>query len=135
MVIKPLNYGMHKYITLFFSVSLFLLACKGGKPKVEIIKRNKMVSLLTEVHLLDGSMYNTLSVNPDTLYKYGTARYLLLFKKYHVDSVQFRRSLKYYTTQPVEFETMYDQILANLQTKTDSINKKLLKVNNAVRPQ
>ena len=126
---------MHKYIALFFSVSLLLSACKAGNPKVEVIKHNKMVNLLTELHLLDGSMYNTLSVNPDTLYKYGTARYLLLFKKYHVDTVQFRRSLKYYTTQPVEFEVMYDQVLANLQTKTDSVNKKLLKVNNAIRPQ
>lgn len=92
-----------------------------------------MVSLLTDMHILDGSLYNAVSQSPDTLYKYGTARYLNLFKKYHVDSVQFRHSLKYYTTQPIEFQAMYDKILANLQAKTDSINKTLLKINNAPR--
>jgi len=124
---------MRKYITLFFSVSLLLSACTADKSNAKIIKRDQMVSLLTDIHILDGSMYNAVSQSPDTLYKYGTARYLALFKKYHVDSVGFRRSLKYYTTQPVEFQAMYDKILVNLQAKTDSINKKLLKINNTPR--
>jgi hypothetical protein len=126
---------MHKYITLFFSASLFLSACSGNKNKTEIIKHDQMVSLLTDIHILDGSMYNAVSQSQDTLYKYGTARYLVLFKKYHVDSVEFRRSLKYYTTKPVEFQGMYDKILANLQARADSINKKLLKNNNIRRAQ
>ena len=124
---------MRKYITLFFSVSLLLSACTADKSKVDIIKHDQMVSLLTDMHIIDGSLYNAISQSPDTLYKYGTARYLFLFKKYHVDSVQFRRSLKYYTNQPVEFQAMYDKILVNLQSKTDSINKKLLIINNAPR--
>jgi hypothetical protein len=126
---------MRKYITLFFSVSLFLYACTGNKSNQKIIQHDQMVSLLTDMHILDGSLYNTVSQSPDSLYKYGTARYLKLFKKYNVDSVAFRQSLKYYTTQPVEFQAMYDKILANLQAKTDSINKKLFKVNNAPHPQ
>ncbi|MDR3694908.1 DUF4296 domain-containing protein [Mucilaginibacter sp.] len=126
---------MRKYITLFFSVSLLLFACTTNKSKVEIIEHDQMVRLLTDIHVLDGSMYNTVSQSTDTLYKYGTARYLTLFKKYHVDSVEFRRSLKYYTTQPIEFQAMYDKILVNLQAKTDSINKKLLKITNAPHPK
>ena len=118
---------MRKYITLFFSVSLLLSACTADKSKAKIIKRDQMVSLLTDIHILDGSMYNAVSQSADTLYKYGTARYLTLFKKYHVDSAEFRQSLKYYTTQPVELQAMYDKIQANLQAKTDSVNKTMLK--------
>lgn len=124
---------MRKYITLFFSVSLLLFACTADKSKDKIIEHDQMVRLLTDIHVVDGSLYNAISQSPDTLYKYGTARYLALFKKYHVDSVEFRRSLKYYTTQPIEFQAMYDKILANLQAKTDSVNKKILKINNAPR--
>ena len=93
-----------------------------------------MISLLTDLHIVDGSVYNMVSVNSDTLYKYGTGRYLALFKKHHVDSSMFRKSLKYYTARPVEFEAMYDEILKHLATKTDSANKSLLKSNNGQRP-
>jgi len=124
---------MRKYITLFFSVSLILSACKTDKSGDNVIKSDEMVSLLTDIHIVDGTMYNTVSQNLDTLYKYGNARYLNVFKKHHIDSVQFRSSLKYYTGRPVELQAMYDKVQANLQGKTDSINKKLLKINNVPR--
>ncbi|HEY8784278.1 MAG TPA: DUF4296 domain-containing protein [Mucilaginibacter sp.] len=113
---------MHKYIALFFSVTLFLSACKGGKATRDIISHDRMVNLLTEVHIVDGGMYS-IQQNPDSLYKYGTDRFLALFKKFHTDSAQFKASLKYYTTQPVELQAMYDKVLANIKQKTDSLNK------------
>jgi uncharacterized protein DUF4296 len=113
---------MQKYIILFFSVSLFLFSCNSDKNSGNIIKRDKMTSLLTEIHIIDGSMYS-LDPSPDTLYKYGTGRYLALFKRYHTDSVQFKASLKYYTSQTQELQAMYDQVMKNLQKKTDSLNK------------
>ena len=125
---------MRKYITLFFSVTFFLSACKGGKAPDEIINHDQMIVLLTQVHIVDGSLY-AVSQNPDSLYKYGTDRYLALFKRYHTDSVQFRKSLKYYTTQPVELTTIYDQVLANLKQKTDSLTKRQLKKSNALPPK
>ncbi len=76
---------MHKYITLFFLATGFLSACKGGKPTGEIISRDRMVNLLTEVHIVDGGIF-TIAQNPDSLYKYGTDRYLTLFEKFHTDS-------------------------------------------------
>lgn len=121
---------MHKYITLFFSVTFFLSACKGGKGHSEIIGHDRMISLLTELHIVDGGMY-LVTPAPDSLYKYGTDRYLKLFKRYHVDSAQFRASMKYYTTQPVELAAMYTQVLVNLKQKTDSVNKIVQK--NALR--
>jgi hypothetical protein len=125
---------MHKYIILFFSLTLIFSACTPGKSGTDIIKHDQMVSLLTDLHIIDGSMYNVVSQNPDTLYKYGTGKYLALFKRYHVDSAQFRRSLNYYADKPVELEKIYDLVLARIKEKTDSINKKLLKNPNALRP-
>lgn len=123
---------MHKYIALFFLVTGFLSACKGGKSTREVISRDQMVNLLTEVHIVDGGIIS-IAQNPDSLYKYGTDRYLALFKKFHTDSAQFKASLKYYTTQPVELQAMYDKVLANLKQKTDSLNK--LQQKNALPPK
>jgi hypothetical protein len=113
---------MRSYIGLFFSVLLFLTACSADDAPDGIIKRDRMVNLLTQLHMVDGSMYS-IPQSPDSLYKYGTARYLLLFKQYQTDSVQFRKSYQYYAAKPDIMATMYDQIMLNLKNKSDSINK------------
>ncbi|MDB5140995.1 MAG: hypothetical protein JWR12_2911 [Mucilaginibacter sp.] len=120
---------MHKYITLFFSVTFFLAACKGSKPE-GIIDHNQMISLLTEVHIIDGSLYS-ISQSPDSLYKYGVGSYVALFKKYGTDTVQFKKSMSYYATQPTELQAIYVQVQQNLKQKTDSLNKVQANMNEA----
>ncbi|MES2113059.1 MAG: DUF4296 domain-containing protein [Bacteroidota bacterium] len=113
---------MYKYITLFFSVSLFLISCKGGDTPDGIIDQKKMTSLLVEVHLVDGRMFSLLQ-NQDSINRYGTRRYDALFKRYHTDSVTFKKSLHYYAMTPVQMQKMYDTILNKLKIKSDSLNK------------
>lgn len=125
---------MHKYIILFFSVTFLLYACTGNKNNGEIIKHDQMVSLLTEVHIIDGGIYS-IGQNPDSLYKYGTGRYLALFKRHHTDTAQFSKSLKYYTTQPVELQAIYEQVLKNLAKKADSLTKIQQKQYHALPPK
>jgi hypothetical protein len=113
---------MHKYYSLFFSVLLFLTACnKGGTPS-GIIKEEQMTSLLTEVHIIDGSMYSVMQV-PDSLYKYGAGKYQATFKRFHTDSAQFKKSFQYYASNPDLLQTIYEQVAANLKQKSDSLNK------------
>ncbi len=113
---------MRIYIGLFFSALLFLAACSGDSPPSGILERQRMINLLVEVHLADGSLYNQQQL-PDSLYKYGAARYLSIFKKLHTDSIQFRKSFKYYTTRPEQLQAMYDEVSQSLKKKNDSINK------------
>jgi hypothetical protein len=113
---------MQKYIALFFSVSLSLFACNGNKAPGEVLNPQRMSSLLTDVHILDGRMY-TMVQNPDTMYKYGTGRYIALFKKYGTDSTQFINSLKYYASKPAQLLPIYDTVLATLKRRSDSLNK------------
>lgn len=81
-----------------------------------------MTSLLTEVHLVDGRLSGVFQ-SGDSLTKYGSVRYDTLFKRYHTDSATFNKSVKYYASQPTEMAKMYDDILANLKFKSDSLNK------------
>ncbi|MDB5129105.1 DUF4296 domain-containing protein [Mucilaginibacter sp.] len=113
---------MQKYISLFFSVLLYLTACKSNDVPDGIIKEKEMISLLTDVHLTDGAIY-TLPQIPDSLYKYGRAKYIAVFKKHHTTDDQFQKSLKYYSTQPDRLQEMYGKIDAIIKAKIDSVNR------------
>jgi hypothetical protein len=113
---------MHKYNKLFFSVLIFLAACSGNKIPDGIIQPDKMTNLLTDIHIVDGSMYNVTQV-PDSLYKYGTDKYQMVFRKYHTDSVQFKKSFQYYASNPEKMQAIYEQITLTIKQKSDSVNK------------
>lgn len=114
---------MRLYIILFFSAMLMFTACSDtNKVPKEFIQREEMVNLLMDVHIVDGSMNNIVQL-PDTMYKYGTIRYLELFKRYHTDSSQFRRSLRFYTTRPEMLQDMYDEVQKKIAARSDSLYK------------
>jgi hypothetical protein len=98
------------------------MACLNKKPVYPIIDKPHMVSLLTDLLIVDGSMYSVSNV-PDSMYKYGNGKYQLLFKKHHTDSAQFNKSFKYYTTNEAELLLIMDKVQDNLKNKGDSINK------------
>ena len=113
---------MRKHNILFFLALLFLGACIGNVP-AGIIKQDKMVNLMVDVHIVDGSISQIDYQEPDSVYKYGINRYLKVFKNHHTDSLQFKRSLEYYTLHSERLEEMYAEIWQILQAKSDSINK------------
>src|ERR1700744_5093518 len=100
---------MLKYITLFFLTVAFLSACKSDRIPDGIIEKTKMVGVLTDVIITDGTMYNV-TQNPDSLYKYGTGKYAAVFKKYNVDSSQFNKSFRYYTGRPIEMQAIFYKV-------------------------
>ena len=114
---------MRKHNILFFLALLFLGACIGSNVPDGIIKQNEMVNLMVDVHIVDGSVYNIESAHPDSLYKYGINRYFKVFEKHHTDSLQFKKSMEYYSLHPEQLEEMYAEITEILQAKNDSINK------------
>lgn len=122
---------MRKYIILFFLGSMFLIACNGNKPPAGILEHDPMVSLLTDIHIVDGRTYR-LDQNQDSLYKNATGRYMLLFKQHHTDSLQFRKSLKYYSANPDVLTAIYDDVMVNLKKKTDSLNNKQYNKGNGI---
>lgn len=121
---------MRKHIILFFSALLFLFACNDDKNTKDILDRRAMISLLVDLHLVDGALSN--QSNMDSLYR-STGRYVYVFKQHHTDSGQFRKSVLYYTRQPDNFMKMYDDVVKILQAKSDSMNKIIAKENEIKR--
>lgn len=113
---------MRKHNIWFFSALLFLVAC-GDKVPDGIIEQDKMTNLLVDVHIVDGSLYNINNPVADSLYKYGINKYLKVFKNHKTDSIQFEKSIKYYSLQPEKLEEMYTAINEKIKFKLDSINK------------
>jgi hypothetical protein len=114
---------MRFYKILFFCLLLFLLGCNSEeKPPVDVLNRHHMALLLMDMHIIDGTLYN-MPQQPDTLAKHGLAMYYALFKAYHTDSTQFKKSLRYYTTHPIELNLIYNGILDRLKVKADSLQK------------
>ncbi len=107
---------------LFFLGLFFLTSCVGKSTPDGIIPRDRMVGLLVQVHIVDGSLINLTQV-PDTLYKHGISKYLHLFKTYGTDTTQFKKSLIYYANNSEVYDKMYDDIVKILTAKTDSLNK------------
>ena len=114
---------MHKYIILFFSVLLFSVSCKNDSTPPGVLEKPQMLSLMTDIHVTDGELYNV-AQQPDSLYRYATDRYRLLFKRHHITENQFKKSLEYYSRQPEVIQEMYDTLAVIVQRKTDSLNKK-----------
>jgi len=98
-------------IRLFF-VLIFFTGCIFGTPK-GIIHKADMISLLTDMHLVDSY---TAMLKQDTIKQLTADLYQSVFNKYHTDSVQFRKSLEYYSRNPEEFSLMYQKVGANLDS-------------------
>jgi hypothetical protein len=114
---------MRKHNILFFLALLFLGACIGSNVPDGIIKPDKMTNLMVDVHIVDGSISDIDIQTPDSLYKYGINRYLKVFERHHTDSLQFKKSMEYYSLHTEQLEEMYAEITQILQAKNDSINK------------
>jgi len=113
---------MQKYISLFFSVLLFLTACQSEDRPKGVLNEKDMISLLLDIHLTDGSVYQVPQV-PDSMYKYSIQKYVALFKRHHTTDAVYKKSLKYYSTQPEKIQDIYSKIEAIIKAKVDSLNK------------
>ncbi|MDB5156644.1 MAG: hypothetical protein JWR50_1351 [Mucilaginibacter sp.] len=124
---------MRKHIILFFSALLFLSACEQSDDSRGVIQQDKMVRLLTDVHIVDGTLAS--QPNMDSLYTQGMGKYMYLFEQYHTDSAQFRKSVKYYAAHPDVLLKMYDAITKRIQAKIDSLNAIFAKQNEVLKKQ
>ncbi len=114
---------------LFLGFVSLLLACTSNtiyeKPK-DLIPKEKMVALLTDMFLANSAI-----ISPNKSGKRNVKYTPLVYKKYHIDSAQFKRSNRYYTSNIKEYKAIYQEVLINieklekkykaLQNKRDSI--------------
>jgi hypothetical protein len=106
---------MKRSILLFF-ILIFFSGC--DRVPEGILHRDDMISLLTDVHLVDAY---TGMLRQDSVSRVETYRlYNSVFNKYHTDSAGFRKNVEYYSKKPEDFFDMYKKVQENL----DSLSSK-----------
>lgn len=125
-----------RYISLLFI--LLLSACSGDEPEAlkkpdDLIPEEKMVLVLTDVHMLEGALAvrsNSASemrnpVNPMNLRKdpsvvplpinpKNALQYYDIFKKHEVTREQYEKTMSWYTSNPDQLNEIYDKVLVEL---------------------
>lgn len=110
---------MTRLILLFFALTFFT-SCDFESAPAGILPKDKMISVLTDIQVVDS--YVT-SIPPDSVKKNKIDFYQSVFKKHETDSLQFRKSLEYYSRDPEKMRLMYEEI----QTAIDTLQSDLLR--------
>jgi len=112
-------YKMQRLIFGFILLFFISSSCKRGLPS-GILKKDTMVELLGEVHVLDGYL-TTIPI--DSAKRLMDPLYDELFSKYGLDSASFTKNLDYYYGDPDLSVETYDRVVKSLQEKENEFIK------------
>lgn len=104
---------MKSLILVYFTL-IFLTACTSNTSKKDIIEPDKMVEVLTDIHLVDG--YISTFMQSDTLKQRASSYYTAIYKHHNIDSLTYKRSLKYYSKNPKLLDTIYFKVERKLES-------------------
>lgn len=105
---------MIKYFCILLGF-LMLVSCTSNtiiKKPDNLISKNKMVDLLTDIHIANAGE-NIKNIHLQRAVNY----YPLVFAKYNIDSTQFKESNYYYTSRIDD----YDEILARVEARLTAL--------------
>ena len=111
-----------KRLILGFFILIFVTACTRDQVPQGIIENGKMISVLTDIHLVESFVS---SAAYDTTTQPVANYYKVIYNKHHIDSVQLQKSLRYYSKKPELLDTMYYQVLKRLDIMERNENTKV----------
>ena len=108
-----------RFIGLLLIVVGLLSSCSKKQVVVpeNVIPRDSMILMLTDVHIAESTIQIRNLGRSDTTRQEAYARYRYIFNKYKVNDERFRESFEFYRSQPEYFHKMYDEVLARLSEK------------------
>ena len=105
---------MNKIIIKFLSLlTFFIITSCVNTNDIDIINKEKMVSILIEMHLTEESVME-LKLPDDTSGIFYTEKEREIFRKYMVDEETYRKSYSYYFFRPIELESIYERVIDSL---------------------
>ena len=106
-----------KTFILGILIGLFILeACNNGKEELREppIKYDKMVLILRDVHIAEGSMQGVVQVKKDSI---AHVHYAHIFKIHGITEDEFYESYDFHVENPKLMEKMYEEIKDSIQKK------------------
>ncbi|WP_430906136.1 DUF4296 domain-containing protein [Maribacter sp. 2-571] len=102
------------------SITMLLFQACGEKaiePPERLIAKDKMITVLTDLTLLNAAKVTNISV----LEENGVEPMAYLFQKHDIDSLQFVESNRYYASLPLVYEDIYVQIKKRIESQQETI--------------
>lgn len=109
-----------KRVFFIFLIVNITIACNTGSEK-PTINRQKMAKILVDVHIAESAMQNL--QNAEKKDSIGRVYYNKIFKIHKVSGADFEQSLKYYRKDPVKMETLYKEVIAELEKQDNEAHK------------
>lgn len=114
----------YKIFNLILVTLLLFTACNADKKKDDVIKEEKFVEVLTDIHMADATLFvKGFRVRKDSvrIRKY----YNDILLEYNITQKQLHNTFSYYTQNPREFEKVYEEVSANIaRLEKDHLEKK-----------
>lgn len=102
-----------KKLSVLIGVFILMISCQQEKQPAGIIEKEKMVSVLIDINIVDAYLNQVPQV--DTMLMQAKSRYTYVFKKHGIDSVKFSKSLNYYSLRSAELDQMYQTVIDSLE--------------------
>jgi len=105
-----------KLIVIFILSGIF--SCQNNKVSSEILDQKTYKEVLKEIILSNIARQQINandSISPDLL--------SLIYKKYHIDSLQLKKTTDYYSNKPEILEKIYAEIEIEFKKQSDRIEK------------
>tara|TARA_R110002049_G_scaffold37208_1_gene117475 strand:- start:41432 stop:41947 length:516 start_codon:yes stop_codon:yes gene_type:complete len=99
---------LHRFL-IFFCTALLLSACYGNKKPEKpenLISKKEMVNILMDIKIMTSAN----GINKEILDENGVHQEDYIYKKYHIDSLQFALSNEYYSHYLVQYESIYAKV-------------------------
>ena len=98
----------------FILTVLLVISCQNVKYPEKpdnLIPKDKMVDVLTEVYLSNAVRSYNIRIVRDSGYKLDS----MLYKKFSIDSMQFAKSHAYYSTDLDAYTAMFEKVKAKME--------------------
>lgn len=105
----------------------FLSSCMDKKLPKDLIEEQKMIHIMSELHIIDGYMSSL--TYTDSIRINGKNFYNTVYKNNGITKTQYENSLKHYSMDPVKLDSMYSDVQKILTAKEKKLNKNSLKKN------
>lgn len=110
---------MKKKIVVFsLFISLFSCENKSETMPKDILSEDKMVSIMTDIHLIEGELTKHHYTRDSSALLYFLYK-KNLFKKYQINDSIYARSSKYYNMHPGLMDKVYGRIIDTLSLKEE----------------
>jgi hypothetical protein len=90
----------------------------------DVIPEDKMIQVLTDVHLLEGAHMSTQFINIDSVRDVTAAGYNTIFKKYGITEQEYKKSWEFYMRNPDIADPLYEKVIENINILQNESLKK-----------